>query len=76
MTGRSQVVKGATAFRPAVERFLAWIMHPCRDTWDYEQPLQPSESLIDWTALTHMTRRITPPKLPQAEPDPGGAQRD
>ncbi|WP_435839951.1 transposase [Streptomyces chilikensis] len=45
--------------RWAVERSLSWIMRARRHCRDHERLPQVSESLITWTSLTPMTRRLT-----------------
>ncbi|GFE27474.1 hypothetical protein Sliba_79270 [Streptomyces nigrescens] len=49
-----------------VERSLAWMMHARRHARDYERLIQHSETLITWTAITLMIRRLArkaPPQL-------------
>ncbi|MFD9793731.1 hypothetical protein ACFWXK_22620 [Streptomyces sp. NPDC059070] len=42
-----------------IERTISWWMHSRRLVRDYERLPQHSEALINWSAITLMTRRLT-----------------
>ncbi|GGV58618.1 transposase [Streptomyces spectabilis] len=58
---KPQGVKGFQVIprRWRVERTIGWIMHSRRLARDYERLIQHSESLINWSTITLMTRRLT-----------------
>ncbi|MCI3928140.1 transposase [Streptomyces sp. AN091965] len=58
---KPQGVKGFQVIprRWRVERTIGWLMHSRRPARDHERLDQHSESLINWSAITLMTRRLT-----------------
>jgi len=45
--------------RWVVERSLSWIMQARRNVRDYERLPQHSKTMITWSAITLMSRRLT-----------------